>query len=63
ASTDIYFHESEPIFVSRNVILDVDSSYLETAYFKDGEPFKCFRNGMEVSDRLYASEFMRHIAR
>lgn len=63
ASTDIYFLESEPIFVSRNVILDVDSSYLETAYFKDGEPFKCFRNGMEVSDRLYASEFMRHIAR
>ena len=63
ASTDIYFHESEPIFVSRNVILDVDSSYLETAYFKDGEPFKCFRNGMEVSDRLYAAELMRHIAR
>ena len=60
-STDIYFHESEPIFASRNVILDVDSSYLETAYFKDGELYKCFRNGAEVSDRLYASEFMRHI--
>jgi len=62
-STDIYFHESEPIFASRNIILDVDSAYLETAYFKDGELFKCFRNGAEVSDRLYASEFMRHIAR
>ncbi len=62
-STDIYFQNSEPIFASRNIILDVDSSYLETAYFKDGELFKCFRNGTEVSNRLYASEFMRHIAR
>ncbi len=62
-STDIYFQNSEPIFATRNIILDVDSSYLETAYFKDGELFKCFRNGSEVSNRLYASEFMRHIAR
>ena len=61
--TDIYFHESEPIFASRNVILDVDSAYLETAYFKDGELFKCFCNGTEVNNHLYASEFMRHIAR
>ncbi|MBR2103888.1 MAG: hypothetical protein IJ894_17405 [Bacteroidales bacterium] len=62
-STDIYFHESEPIFVSRNVILDVDSSYLETAYFKDGEPYKCFRNGIEITDQLYADGFTRHIGR
>jgi len=62
-STDIYFLESEPIFASRNIILDVDSSYLETAYFKDGELYKCFRNGIEITDQLYADGFTRHIGR
>lgn len=60
-STDIYFQNSEPVFASRNIILDVDSSYMETVYFKDGELYKCFRNGVEVSDRPYAAEFMKHI--
>ena len=62
-STDIYYQNSEPIFVSRNIILDVDSSYLETAYFKDGELFKCFRNGSEINDNLYAAALMKHIVR
>ena len=62
-ATDIYFQNSEPIFASRNIILDVDSSYLETAYFKDGELFKCFRNGSEINDRLYADAIMRNIPR
>ena len=62
-STDIYFQKSEPVFASRNVILDVDSSYLETAYFKDGELYKCFRNGIEIKTALLADGFTRHIAR
>ena len=62
-STDIYFQKSEPVFASRNIILDVDSSYLETAYFKGGELYKCFRNGMEINSRLLADGFTRHIGR
>jgi endonuclease YncB( thermonuclease family) len=62
-STDIYFQKSAPVFASRNVILDVDSSYLETAYFKDGELYKCFRNGTEINTALLADGFMRHITR
>lgn len=50
ACTDIYFQNSTPIFVTRNVILDVDSCYLETAYFKNGKVYKCFKDGEEVSD-------------
>ena len=62
-TTDIYFQDSKPIFVSSNIIFDVDSSYLETAYFKDGEPYKLFRNGNEISTRAYASSIMRRIGR
>lgn len=62
-STDIYYQNSEPIFVSRNIILDVDSSYLETAYFKDGELYKCFRNGSVIDNHLYANAIKKHIGR
>ena len=49
--TDIYYKNSEPVLLSREVILDVDSNYLETAYFKDNKIYKCFRDGMELTNK------------
>ncbi|MCQ2251326.1 MAG: hypothetical protein MJZ66_09480 [Bacteroidales bacterium] len=57
ASTDIYFKNSTPVFMTRHIILDVDSNYLETAYLKDGKIFKCFRNGVEIKDPGYLKQF------
>jgi len=56
-STDIYFKNSVPVFMTRHIILDVDSNYLETAYFKSGKIFKCFRDGDEIKDRGYLQQF------
>ncbi|MCQ2252157.1 MAG: hypothetical protein MJZ61_01775 [Bacteroidales bacterium] len=57
ACTDIYFQNSTPIFVTRDIILDVDSCYMETAYFKNGKIFKCFKDGEEITDKDYIDEF------
>lgn len=56
-NTDIYFQNSTPVFITRDIILDVDSNYLETAYFKHGNIFKCFRDGQEITDRNYLKQF------
>ncbi len=56
-STDIYFKKSDPVFMTRHIILDVDSNYLETAYLKGGKIFKCFRDGIEIKDPGYLQQF------
>lgn len=45
---DIYYKYSQPLLLEREVFLDVDSNYLETAYFKDDKVFKCYRDGIEL---------------
>lgn len=60
-TTDIYFQNSTPIFINRSILLDVDSSYLETAYLRNGKIYKCFRNGMEIKDVNYINNFAQTI--
>ena len=55
--TDIYFRNSTPVFMIRNILLDVDSNYLESAYFKNGKIFKCFRDGNEINESAYMLQF------
>jgi hypothetical protein len=47
---NVYYKNSEPLMLSRNCILDVDTSYLETAYFKNRRVYKCFRDGVELEN-------------
>ncbi|MCQ2974692.1 MAG: hypothetical protein MJ211_07765 [Bacteroidales bacterium] len=49
-NSEFYIKESKPIFMNRNYIFDVDSSYIETAYYKDGKIFKCFCDGIEKNN-------------
>lgn len=57
-NTEVYYKNSEPVLLAREVILDVDSNYLETAYFKDNQIYKCFRDGVELTDKDSMKEFM-----
>jgi hypothetical protein len=56
---DIYYKDSEPLLLSRERILDVDSNFLETVYLKDSKIYKCFRDGVELKNKdslkMYAS--------
>ncbi len=58
ACTDIYFQKSTPVFMSRDIILDVDSNYLETAYFKNGKIYMCFRDGVVINENEYLQQFV-----
>lgn len=49
-NTDYYIRSSRPVFMNRNVFLDVDSSYLESAYYIDGKVYKYFCDGFEITD-------------
>ena len=48
---DIYYRNSEPLLLSRERILDVDSNFLETVYLKDSKIYKCFRDGVELKNK------------
>ena len=56
---DIYYKDSQPLLLSRERVLDVDSNYLETVYLKDNKIYKCFRDGVECnnsdSQKMYAA--------
>ncbi len=58
ACTDIYFQNSTPVFMSRDIILDVDSNYMETAYFKNGKIYMCFRDGVAINENDYLQQFV-----
>ena len=48
---DIYFKDSQPLLLSRERVLDVDSNFLETVYLKDNKIYKCFRDGIELKNQ------------
>ena len=50
-SADYYIRNHKPVFMNRYVIFDVDSSYMQAVYYVDGEVFKYFSDGVEVTDR------------
>ncbi len=50
-STDYYIRSSQPVFMNRNVFFDVDSSYMESAYYIDGKVYKYFCDGFEITDK------------
>lgn len=50
-SADYYIRNHKPVFMNRYVIFDVDSSYMQAVYYVNGEVFKYFSDGVEVTDR------------
>ena len=50
-NTDYYIRSDRPVFMNRNVFLDVDSSYMESAYYVDGQVYKYFCDGLEITDK------------
>ncbi len=50
-SADYYIRNHKPVFMNRYVIFDVDSSYMQAVYYINGEVFKYFSDGVEVTDR------------
>lgn len=50
-NTDYYIRGSRPVFMLRNVLFDVDSSYIESAYYVDGKLYKYFCDGSEITDK------------
>ena len=50
-SADYYIRNHKPVFMNRLVMFDVDSTYMQAVYYIDGEVFKYFSDGVEVTDR------------
>ena len=50
-NTDYYIRSSRPVFMNRNVFFDVDSSYMESAYYIDGNVYKYFCDGFEITNK------------
>ena len=50
-SADYYIQNHKPVFMNRYIMFDVDSSYMQAVYYVNGEVFKYFCDGVEITNQ------------